>query len=134
MALPVPLQRAILLCVTLATPTLAAEGVECKYKKIKGQGYHSPAVWQKVFEYEEAKKLCDEDEECTGFHYHPISKMYYLFKHGTELVEDPFVEDFTAYKKRMMTCEGGKGAEDDPDFDMEEGATAGEESSEGAEF
>mmetsp|Transcript_11892 Transcript_11892/g.26969 ORF Transcript_11892/g.26969 Transcript_11892/m.26969 type:complete len:130 (-) Transcript_11892:302-691(-) len=120
---------AILCCLAPERRAMAAT-VSCKYRKIRGQGYHSPAVWQKVPSYEEAVRTCDQDEECTGFHYHPITKLHYLFKHGTELIQDPYVDEFTAYKKRMLTCEGPKDDQGESEVDPEEEEEEDDEGSE----
>lgn len=72
--------------------------------------------------------MCDEDEECTGFHYYPMAENHYLYKHGTELVQDKITEDFIVYKKHMMTCEQtGEKTEDSEEAEEDGEEESGEE-------
>merc|ERR1719464_1789545 len=102
-----------LLC--LMVPELAGAAISCKYREVKGQGYHGPSVWKAAETYDEAKKVCDKEEECTGFHFYPTAGHHCLYKIGAELIVDPLVADFTAWKKRDSTCEDDGAAADDDD-------------------
>mmetsp|Transcript_77153 Transcript_77153/g.195883 ORF Transcript_77153/g.195883 Transcript_77153/m.195883 type:complete len:143 (-) Transcript_77153:155-583(-) len=121
-----------LLCLAqLATP--ASAGLVCKYKKYKGRAFTTPTNWIKAEDEADAKKKCDEKEECIGFHLYPIVNRWYLFRHGTELVAEPgLTEDFFAWTKRMLTCEDDapKEAEEEEDEDDGEYEDATEDSGE----
>merc|ERR1712113_163073 len=87
---------------------------------MKGHAYMSLEVWKKADTHEEAKKVCDENEECAGYHLHGHMDSYFLFEHTNEIVDQTeggeFIKDFVVYKKRMMTCQS-PGEEPDEDFD-----------------
>merc|ERR1719362_2824915 len=88
---------------------IAAPGTVCKYKTMKGHAYESAETWKEADTHEKAKKMCDEDDECAGYHLHGmIDNGYYLYKHTNGIVNSKeagdFVKDFVLYKKRMMTC------------------------------
>ncbi|CAK0907751.1 unnamed protein product [Prorocentrum cordatum] len=76
-------------------------GVVCKYKKHENKAYMSAVNWIKLQSQEEAAKQCSERELCEGYHQHPFTKMWYLFKEGAELIEEGRVtEGFVAYKSK----------------------------------
>merc|ERR1712008_355200 len=107
----------------MGQPMFAAPGTVCQYKSMKGKAYESVEVWEEAETHEKAKKMCDENEECAGYHLHGHVDNYYLFKHNNEIIDESqmpgeYLKDFTAYKKRLMTC-STPGADSEEDFDAE---------------
>merc|ERR1712232_1080916 len=110
---------AVTMCVVAQVPVTSIAGIVCKYRKYPGRAYMSATNWIKAETEERARKLCDAKEECVGYHIHPFNKMSYLYREGTELVEDPSITDFVGYKKRVLTCEGEAEEGDDEPTDEE---------------
>eukprot|EP00930_Biecheleria_cincta_P098259 TRINITY_DN89932_c0_g1_i1.p2 TRINITY_DN89932_c0_g1~~TRINITY_DN89932_c0_g1_i1.p2 ORF type:complete len:141 (-),score=29.32 TRINITY_DN89932_c0_g1_i1:17-439(-) len=92
----------------------------CGYTKLKGRAYTGARVWEKFGSEEEAKRFCDNDEDCAGYHLHPVTSMWYVHPRAAELVKDPATSAFAAFKKRDMTCHDPQDSEEEEEEEEEE--------------